>query len=333
MERTVNTDLEKALRAACEAARSRPHHADLLAKLAAAAPDYHFVHRMSCGGWFRPGGVVTARGERISSDLTSWAEAAGEAADEDGARLLAACTGRPEEEDLRFDIGLPPEADAPLVTHHAGITHYFTVQYGDAPEAFLQVEIEELREVVSHRLSEIEAPDSVEDLISPSKGHADGRPIKPAIYRLRRINDIARVLTRLTLQQNGVVAPAVRFVSDWSRSLGASELLNDHWVMEISSWQDRFGVERIGLKPLPLNEHLRPPVPEEGSGADLGRALIDYDRRAGYRLAWFFDMVSGRGVPSSLAAQVGDHWEAGFRYLPERHARCVLDFLRAPYRI
>lgn len=332
MEQTVDSERLRAIEAACRAARPRPHHPDLLAHLAAAAPGWTFVHRLSRGGWFRPGSVVTPQGELISPDLTTWAEAAWEAADEDGARLQAACLGR-DEADLRFDLGLPPEGGAPVATRQAGITHYFTAQYGSAPEAFIQLEIEELREVASHRLGEGETPDSVEDIISPRHHDADGRPLRPPVYRLARINDIARVLARLTLQQVGSTPSAVRFLADWSMAQGGGKALADHWLMQISHWSDRFGVQRIGLKPLPLKEHLRPPAPEGQDGVAMSRALVEYDRRAGYGLAWYFNMVAGRGVPVGLAELVSDHWEAGFRYLPERHAKCVMDFVRTPYRL
>ena len=333
MEQTVDTDRLRAVEAACQAARPRPHHPDLMARVTEAVPGRNFVHRLSRGGWFRPGGVVTAQGELISPVLTTWAEAAWEAADEDGARLQAACLGRPEEADLRFDIGLPPEGGAPVATRLAGTTHYFTAQYCAAPEAFIQLEVEETREVASHRPGEGLAPDGVEDLISPRHHHADGRPLKPSVYRLRRVHDIARVLARLALQQVGSIPAAVRFMADWSLVQNGATPLAEHWLMQISNWHDRFGVARIGLKPMPLKEHLRPPVPEAADGVALSRALLEYDRRAGYGLAWYFDMVSGRGVPFSLAEQVSDHWEAGFRYLPERHAKCVLDYVRTPYRL
>ncbi len=332
MEPTVDRERLEAIAAAIVAARPRPHHPDLLARLAAAAPGWSFVHRLSRGGWYRPGGVVTARGELISPDLVGWAESAWEAADEDGARIQAACQGKPEEADLRFDIGLPPDEGEPMATRQAGVTHYLTAQYGQAPETFIQLEIEELREIASHRLGSGEVPDSVEDLISPRHSESEGRPLRPPVYRLRRINDIARVLARLTLQQVGSTPAAVRFLADWTMAQGGDTALSDHWLMQISHWSDRFGVERIGLKPMPLRDYLRPPVPAAEDGPTLAHALGEYDRRIGYRLAWYFDMVAGRGVPVSVAELVSDHWEAGFRYLPERHAKCVMDFVRAPYR-
>lgn len=333
MEQTVDTVLLNSVEAACFAARPRPHHADLLARLNDALPGRKIVHRMSKGGWFRPGGLVTASGELVSPDITSWAEAAWEAADEDGQRLQAACLGKTEEADLRFDMGLPPEGGAPVVTRQAGVTHFFTHEYGVAPEAFLQLEVEELREVTSHRLGEGPVPDSAEDLVAPCRHGADPLPLGPPVYRLRRINDIARVLARLSLQQVGAVPAAVRFMADWSLSQSDHARLSEFWIMQISVWHDRFGVERIGLKPVSLKEHLRPPRPEGADGASLSRALHEYDRRAGYPLAWFFDMVAGRGVPVAVAETVGEHWEAGFRYLPERHAKSVLDYLRNPYRL
>lgn len=333
MEQTVDAALLNSVKAACAIARPRPHHADLLARLEVALPGRKIVHRMSKGGWFRPGGLISATGEVVSPDITSWAEAAWEAADEDGVRLQAACLGRADEADLRLDMGLPPEYGAPVVTRQAGVTHFFTHEYGSDPEAFLQLEVEELREVSSHRLGEGPAPESAEDLVSPRIHGADGLPLGPPVYRLGRLNDMARVLARLSLQHVGAPPGAVRFMADWSLSQSGQRPLSEFWMMQISAWQDRFGVERLGLKPVSLKEHVRPPTPEGGDGASLSLALHEYDRRAGYPLAWFFDMVAGRGVPVAVAEGVGEHWEAGFRYLPERHAKCVLDYLRSPYRL
>ena len=106
MEQTLDINTVRAVEAACLAARPRPQHGDLLARLEVAAPGYTFRHRLTRNGWFRLGGLITPTGEPISDDIMGWAEAAWSMADEDGARLMAACRGDPEETDLRVEIGL-----------------------------------------------------------------------------------------------------------------------------------------------------------------------------------------------------------------------------------
>jgi len=332
MDQTIDIDTVRAIDSACRAARPRPQHGDLLNRLESAAPAHRFEARVSRNGWFRLGGLITPTGEPITDDIQSWAEAAWSLADEDGARLLAACRGEAEESDLRFDIGLPSTREAPIVTRFAGLTHYFVARYGNAPESFVQLEVEELREVTSHRLGEHGNPDSVEDLVAAPRKATEGRPVGMPVYRLRRVHDMARVVARMTLQLAGETAGALRFVADWNRSRAAAEPMSEHWLMQISNWTDRYRVERIGIKPIPVKDSILPPVPEAAHGVELANSLIAYDRQAGYPMAWFFDLVAGRGVPESLARAVLAQWEAGYRYLPERDMACVADYCRRPYR-
>lgn len=193
MEQTLDIDLVRAIDNACRAARPRPQHGDLLARLENAAVAYRFKYRASRNGWFRLGGLITPTGEPVTDDIMGWAEAAWAMSDEDGARLMAACRGEPDEADLRFDIGLPEHPDCPIVTRFAGITHYFVARYGNSPESFVQLEVEELREVTSHRLGEQGLPESVEDLVAAPRRASEGRPVGMPVYRLRRIHDMARV--------------------------------------------------------------------------------------------------------------------------------------------
>lgn len=332
MEQTLDIDTVRAIEAACLAARPRPRHGDLLTRLEVAAPASRFEYRLSHNGWFRPGGLITPCGEPITDEVLRWAEAAWEMADEDGARLLAACRGDPDEADLRRAIGLPMTHEAPIVTRFSGITHYFVAPYGNSPESFIQLEVEELREVTSHRLGEQGHPDSVEDLIAAPRTDSEGRPVGMPVYRLRRVHDMARVMARLSLQMAGETPGAVRFAADWSRSRAAGGKLCDYWMLKLSNWTDRFSVERIGLRPSPVSEHLLPPVPDAVAGVELANALTAYDRQAGYPMAWFFDLVTARGVPESLARSVESQWQAGYRFLPERDMACILDYCAKPYR-
>ncbi|MCB1887747.1 MAG: hypothetical protein KDH20_09075 [Rhodocyclaceae bacterium] len=332
MEQTLDIDTVKAVEEACRSARPRPQHGDLLARLEQALPAAHFKYRASRNGWFRPGGLITPSGEPITDEILGWAEAAWEMADEDGARLMAACRGDDTEQALRRAIGLPAGRDAPIVTRFSGVTHYFSARYGASPESFLQLEVEEIREVTSHRLGEQGEPDSVEDLVSAPRTDSEGRPVGMPVYRMRRVHDMARVMARMTLQMAGETAGSVRFASDWARSRAGSVALCDHWVLKVSNWTDRYGVERIGIRPAPVRESLRPPAPGLLSGVELANALSDYDRQAGYPMAWFFNLVGSRGVPESIARAVDDQWQAGYRFLSEQDMACIQDYCSRPYR-
>lgn len=332
MEQTLDIDLVEAIEAACRAARPRPRQADLLRQLEDGVSHFHFCHGLTRNGWFRPGGLIMPSGEPVTDDVTRWAEAAWSLAGEDGARLLAACRGDGDEADLRAEIGLPAGSDSPIVTRLAGASHYLYASYGASPEAFVQLEVEELREVTSHRLADQGVPDDIEDLVTAPLVACEGRPVGMPVYRLRRVHDMARVMARMTLQHAGETAPAIRFLSDWARSRAAAKPLCEHWLLVTLDWRDRYGIERIGLKPLAVREHLRPPLPEPIDGVDLANALLDYDRQSGYPMAWYFDLVAGRGVSEALAHAVLAQWQEGFRYLPERDLACVADYCRRPYR-
>ncbi|MCB1956361.1 MAG: hypothetical protein KDG55_11840 [Rhodocyclaceae bacterium] len=332
MEQTLDIDTVRAVEDACRASRPRPQHGDLLSRLERALPAAQFKYRVSRNGWFRPGGLITPSGEPITDNILKWSEAAWELADEDGARLMAACRGDASERALRRAIGLPNDQDAPIVTRFSGVTHYFTARYGASPECFLQLEVEEVREITSHRLGEQGEPDSVEDLVSAPRAASEGRPVGMPVYRMRRVNDMARVMARMTLQLAGETSGAVRFAADWARCRAASAALCDHWVLKVSNWTDRFGVERIGIRPSPVRESLLPPVPAALSGVELANALTDYDRQAGYPMAWFFNLVGSRGVPDAMAHVVESQWRAGYRFLSEQDICCIQDYCSQPYR-
>ncbi|MCB1907632.1 MAG: hypothetical protein KDH15_09705 [Rhodocyclaceae bacterium] len=332
MEQTIEPETILAIDEVCRASFPRPQHGDLLRRLGIALPGHRFEMRARRNGWFRPGGLITPTGEPITDDIQSWAEAAWKLADEDAGRLLAACHGEPAEADLRSEIGLPDRHEAPIVTRYSGVTHYFVSRYAEAPEAFIQLEVEELREVTSHRLGDGGAIDSVEDLVAPPIDDAEGRPVGTPIYRLRSIHDISRLIARVAVQGGSAPSSALRFFGDWRRSRAATVAVSAHWLLNISAWTDGYGVERIGIKPISSRAFAPTPVPPGASGVDLANELIRYDRQAGYPMAWFFDMVAGRGVPDTIARAVFEQWQAGYRYLPERDASCVADYCRRPYR-
>jgi hypothetical protein len=113
------------------------------------SPGPVFHHALTRGGWYRPGGVVSADGERVADSIGEWAEREAEG---DVLRLLARYA----------DDGL-------LATRLDGQTHYFVARLGEGPAEFLQLEVEELREMVDRPLVNPGwIPDNLGEFLNPA---------------------------------------------------------------------------------------------------------------------------------------------------------------------
>ena len=56
-----------------EAIPPRPHHSTLLEIANRIRPGCTFRYALNRGGWYRPGGIITANGTRIAESLGTWA--------------------------------------------------------------------------------------------------------------------------------------------------------------------------------------------------------------------------------------------------------------------
>ena len=303
----------------CAAAPPRPHHAALLQAVQEMWPGFAFRRALSRGGWYRPGGVISDTGERLSSDLGHWAEQAWQSCGQDSQRL-AQTFG---------ESGL-------LATRIAGRTHYFVAAYGKRAAEFLQLEVEELEEVADRRLFDPEdPPDDLAQLIEPERPLLiEPRRVSPARYALRRLADINSFLGRL--QGQSPLTPAtMRFLDEWdASSAGAAAHFSEEWVLALAEHLDRFKQPRLSAKPIPApRKRSAPPDMEGKAGGDLGAALHIYDRHAGYPFAWYFHLVANHGVSRAVAHHVGQDLAAGYDYLPPCDARVLRGWLEAPYGI
>lgn len=342
---------------ACHAHRPVPGHGPLIDALRSkGAPD--FAARVSRGGWYRPGRILSGDGSVIADDALAWLEDAWRSVDEDGARLA----------DRLRERGY-------LLTRELGVTHYLVAVRGKAPADYLQLEIEELREVISHPLGHgfgtttagitdaardgaehhgapaTRTPDSVESLLVPPADAPPPQPQGPPRYRFRRVLDMAAQIAALAAQPGK--APAVmRFLDEWATSsAGRQRHFSDHWVLTLREHLDRYRQTRLTATPFAAH-----PLPwagteaatdgaasaEGGAGATddealqgtaLAQRLYDYDRRAGYTFAWYFQMVSSRKVPRSLAARVDADLHGDMAYLPARDAALVAGWVAEPYSL
>ncbi|MFN4062643.1 hypothetical protein GO613_14645 [Azoarcus communis] len=313
--RTTPTSLDDTLRALCATVTPLPGHALLLDALRRqGGPE--FTPRLSRGGWFRPGRILDADGNTVADSALEWLEQAWADCGEDGASFT----------DEYAEAGL-------VITLEQGVSHYLVAPASRAPDDYLQLEIEELQEVISHAVGgRGPAIDSVEALLDRPADAPPPQPLAAPRYRFRRLTDMRGFISRLDLQA-GSPPPVLRFLRDWaSSSAGQQRNFCDHWVLALSEHLDRFRQPRAGAVPVAAHApqwHGTPGL----RGTPLAQQLHDYDRAAGYGFAWYFHMISAHRVPRNVAPDVFADLQDDMAYLPERDAALIHAWMREPYSI
>jgi hypothetical protein len=301
-----------------EATPPRPHHSGLLETAGRALPGQPFRFVLSRGGWYRPGGLIRASGERVADNLEAWAEAE-----------LADCDG-----DMDAFIERHGDADL-LATRHSGRTHYFVAPYGPAPADFLQLEIEELHEVLDRRLFPgDEPPADLQELVDPlHPATLAAHPVAPPRYRFRRLTDMRYVVVRLPADI-GKVHPLSRFLGEWMNSQArAKNHFSDHWIIALREHQDRYRNPVLSASPVSLHARKLKPYPwnPQARGVDAAGQLLAFDRAAGYPGAWYFHMVAGGLTPRAFAATLASDLDEGYSYLREQETKLLKEWMAAPY--
>lgn len=277
-----------------------------------------FREVLSRGGWYRLGGVVNGKDALLSRDLEHWAEAA-----------LAECGG-----DLHA-LAERHVDDALFVTRFYGMTHYLVAATGNGAGDFIQVEIEELQEVVSHPLlADAAQPANLEELLDPpGLRRSNARPLGAPFYTLRRVTDIAAFLARMRAQKPEP-QPVHRFIAAWeASSAGQAAQFSNHWALAIREHLDRYRQPILQATPL-FAINGEPPHFQGAFGAQglaLQAALNRFDRQAGYPMAWFFHMLTSKTLPHAVAFAVIEDVQSGFSYLPERDVKVLRDWIHRPY--
>jgi len=289
-------------------AAPKPGHGVLVQALGGVFPDLEWRLVLSRKGWHRIGGIIDAHGNRVSDNLVLWIEEQG------GDDLLG--------------VFVRHEGDGLLATKLCGTTHYLTAKTGDKPWDYVQVEIDELREVTDRFLFDPDnAPDAAEDLLSPENPlRVDPTPLGPGYYALRKAWDISDAHGRMASGSYADSLFALRFFDDWSSSSAAGQEFHRHFVLRMSNYKDRFGEMRLQATPLSTYVETMPPLPSPGErGIDLSRFLNAFDRAAGYPMAWYFCAVCGldeglQGVVHAVFEDVSGTYD----YLPQ----CDVDVLQ-----
>lgn len=291
----------------------------LIKELGKQVPELPFRRTLCRGGWYRLGGVVAADGSRVSDDLEQWVEQALLDHDGDFQSLHDAYVGS----------GL-------RATRRVGRTHYFVSLTGDTATDFVQLEVEDLQEVLSHTLfDEDSVATSVEDLVDHRQSEFSGQPIGLPTYAFRRITAVNEFLAKARAQQPEPQA-IHRFIEDWSKSsAGNTTALCNHWVIGVREHLDRYRQPIYRAQPVPAIDGGPPAFTTKEGVRELALhdALIAFDRQVGYPFAWFFHLLTTKAVPHWVARVVVEDALAGFAYLPRRDEEIVRNWLHQPYRV
>ncbi len=308
----------RALGEACAGIAISQGPAALARELARIAPEYAFRQVLSRGGWYRLGGVIDAAGQTVAHHLKQWAEAELATHDDDMQALAEDYAGR----------GF-------RATRLTGKTHYWVARTGPGTAEYLQMEIEELQEVVCHALFEPnDLPDNLEELVDPREDCGLRLvPLGVPFYSLRRVTQVADFLDRMRSQRPDPQS-IHRFIESWDQSsAGHSVPFSHHWVIAVREYLDRYRQTILEATPVvAINGRL--PKFESAFGARglaLHDALMRFDSQVGYRMAWFFHMLTTKTVPHAVAVAVVEDQQAGFSYLPERDLQVTKDWLHQPF--
>ncbi|NCC41266.1 MAG: hypothetical protein EOM21_17905 [Gammaproteobacteria bacterium] len=303
--------LELRIAEACAALHPTAEPPLLVAAVQDLMPDTEVRLVLSRGGWHRPGGVVTAEGQRVALAIQEWAER------ESGGDV----------DELVFKV-----ADLGLrATRLDGRTHYLVAPTGPGARDFLQIEVEELTEVLDRELIQPDwFPDSIAELVDPLDfPHLEPTPVdapRLVFRRLLRVADWA---------SHGDPGPRLRrFLDDWDRSSPAeTEAFCHHWVLGVREYLDRDGDGHLAAKPIAVAGEA-PPVRIEGEiprGSTLANLIHGFDRELGYPFAWYFHMLTSTQVSHRLAEAVHADQMGAYDYLPARDLKVLRDWYDAPY--
>ena len=309
----------------CSRTNASAGAAFMASELAKLTPGLAFREVLVRGGWYRLGGVINPSGEYVARDLEQWAESELAAVDDD---MEALC-------DAHIGQGL-------MATKLCGRTHYFVAANGPGAGDFIQLEIEELQEAISHPMfDDDDLPSNIEELVDPRADGAtnaprdahQGKHLGAPFLVMRRLTPMFEFLERVRAQRPDPQS-IHRFLAAWEQSsAGAATQFSNHWVIAVREHLDRYQQNIVNASPVAALNGAPPKFAAAFGmqGLALHDALARYDKLIGYPMAWFFHMLTTRSAPHALANAVIDDVQAGFQYLPDRDAAVVKDWLYKPY--
>ncbi len=283
------------------------------------APELDLACVLSRGGWHRLGGVVDKDHQSISRNIVQWVD------DECGGDV---------------DVLIADYLNSGyFATNLAGKTHFITAPIGDTPDAFVQIEVEELCEVIERPLVQPDwYPDDVEEFLEPlDYPRLEPEPVAEPYYQFRRITNIASLLA-LKPGDGRQTRDLRRFCHDWEHSsAGHTEdvIFCRHWVLGLREYVDQEGDPQLTAKPVSTFTGEGPELPpgDRIRGVELANAIHNYDRHIGYPFAWYFMMLSQKASNYALAEAVLADQMGAYEYLPSRDLAVLREWEQRPYGV
>ncbi|NOT10316.1 MAG: hypothetical protein HOP23_00525 [Methylococcaceae bacterium] len=292
----------------------------LLLKLQAFNPDYPIRLAKTGDEWYRLGGIVDTKGNRIAQDLVEWTE-----------RTYIEC-GR------NLQTLIEHARNRKLIaTRQTGNTLHIVVQIGQLAEQFIQIDIDKTHEMADRLLvSDDEPPDDLEEFIDPLNPDClDAFSIGAPRYHYRRKTDVSIFMDEIN-KHHIEEHPVQRFMDDWNRSSARQKtFLSEDWIVRPFRNTGRFGEQIINVELVNTQTKHVPNFEEINNkkGVSLHNLLTRFDRQAGYPFAWFFYMVKGKLVPPQCGVAVFKDISGEFSYLPERDVAVLKDWVNTPYSV
>lgn len=314
---TDSTSLDVRIASACSGSVDDTTPRAILKRLSAAAPELDLSYAVARSGWHRQGGIVNGDYERIAVNIGDWAE-----------------------HELDGDLGAILDRAAEIrgfVTRLEGVSHYLIAATGEAPEDFIQIEVEQIQEVIDRSLWDPDwMPDDVQDFMDPLDfPRLPPEPIGPPRLLFRRLVRVPELIA-----SGDAGAKVQRFLNDWGRSsANDSARFCDHWVLSIREYRDVYGDGRLSAKPIAVggestgDETERLDGEINARGSTLANLIHAFDRHRGYHFAWYFHMLTQRSVSHQLADAVHADQMGAFDYLPAKDLIVLRDWYDAPYSV
>lgn len=305
-----------ALAELCAGAPVEAGQDNLVAGFQALFPGLQFRHALVRSGWHRIGGVIGRDLAPVASSLRDWAEA--------------------ECHSDMFCLYAEHGSKGLLTTRHDGKTHYFTAATGPKAADFVQIEVEELVEVVDRPLFvDDRIPDDIEELIDPpgaDEARLAPRQLAAPRYAFRDSSEIAPLVARHKASE-GSDLRYIRCLDEWdASSAGAAATFCHHFVLRLLPFRDRFGERKVEATPLACGK--LPPLDAGAarlSGVPLAGVLQEFDRQAGFNMAWYFYMLVHKKALVDIAQAVYTDARRNYRYLPDRDLKVLESWIRGPY--
>lgn len=160
------------------------------------------------------------------------------------------------------------------------------------------------------------------------------------IFIGEEVSQTSKEVPFLDLDPNWIdrLPPAVRLFHDWAESSAgrAGHRFCDHWWVQTSSWNEKDGQRRFSLIPQWADADGGLSLPKispdwEASPYGVMEQLQQFDRQAGYPMAWYFYALHGNRISHSAAGIIANAIRDGLLHLSTHDDKVLLKWRNEQY--